>query len=88
MIALLGVMASAHVLSKESTGQDRVEFKQSMAPVLEKYCHQCHGRQQTKGKVESGVKYVKRNALVGRRFASWDALNGWLEQWALTIADE
>ena len=25
----------------------------------------------TKGKVESGVKYVKRNALAGRRFASW-----------------
>ena len=29
-------------------------------------------RPQTKGKVESGVKYVKRNALAGRRFGSWD----------------
>lgn len=45
-------------------------------------------RAQTKGKVESGVKYVKRNALAGRRFASMDDLNAWLEQWALTIADE
>lgn len=45
-------------------------------------------RARTKGKVESGVKYVKRNALVGRRFASWEELNGWLEQWAVTIADE
>ena len=44
-------------------------------------------RARTKGKVESGVKYVKRNALAGRRFASWDALNAWLETWALTVAD-
>ena len=34
-------------------------------------------RARTKGKVESGVKYVKRNALAGRRFHSWDELNGW-----------
>lgn len=44
-------------------------------------------RAQTKGKTESGVKYVKRNALVGRRFSSWDALNDWLEAWCLTVAD-
>ncbi len=35
-------------------------------------------RARTKGKVESSVKYVKRNALAGRRFASWEALNAWL----------
>jgi len=45
-------------------------------------------RARTKGKVESGVKYVKRNALAGRRFASWDALNAWLEEWAVTVADQ
>jgi transposase len=44
-------------------------------------------RAQTKGKVESGVKYVKRNALAGRRFGSWAALDAWLEEWALTVAD-
>jgi len=44
-------------------------------------------RPQTKGKVESGVKYVQRNALAGKRFASWDALNAWLLEWATTIAD-
>ena len=27
-------------------------------------------RARTKGKVENGVKYVKRNALAGRRFGS------------------
>jgi transposase len=44
-------------------------------------------RARTKGKVESGVKYVKRNALAGRRFASWPALEAWLEEWAATVAD-
>ncbi|MHB1225621.1 MAG: IS21 family transposase, partial [Gemmatimonadaceae bacterium] len=44
-------------------------------------------RPQTKGKVESGVKYVQRNALAGKRFASWEALNAWLLEWATTIAD-
>lgn len=45
-------------------------------------------RARTKGKVESGVKYVKCNALAGRQFATWDHLNGWLEEWCLTIADQ
>lgn len=36
---------------------------------------------QTKGKVESGVNYVKRNALAGKRFAAWDQLNAWLLEW-------
>jgi len=44
-------------------------------------------RPQTKGKVESGVKYVKRNALAGKRFGSWTHLNAWLVEWATTIAD-
>ena len=45
-------------------------------------------RAQTKGKVERGVKYVKRNALAGRRFGSWEALNAWLQEWAVTVADQ
>lgn len=44
-------------------------------------------RAQTKGKVESGVKYVKRNALVGRCFEDVEALNAWLERWAVEVAD-
>ena len=40
-------------------------------------CQPYHPR--TKGKVESGVKYVKRNALAGRRFSSWEELNRWLD---------
>jgi transposase len=50
--------------------------------------HACQPyRARTKGKVESGVKYVKRNALAGRRFASWEELNGWLERWSSEVAD-
>ena len=45
-------------------------------------------RARTKGKVESGVKYVKRNALAGRRFGSWEELNDWLERWSAEIADQ
>ena len=44
-------------------------------------------RPQTKGKTEAGVKYVQRNALVGKRFGSWDHLNAWLLEWSLTVAD-
>lgn len=45
-------------------------------------------RAQTKGKTESGVKYVKRNALAGRRFSSWEELNEWLDTWCVTVADQ
>lgn len=45
-------------------------------------------RARTKGKVERGIQYVKRNALAGRRFGSWEALNTWLEEWAVTVADQ
>lgn len=45
-------------------------------------------RAQTKGKIESGVKYIKRNFLAGRRFKSLAHLNQELEKWLLTISDE
>ncbi len=38
-------------------------------------------RARTKGKVESGVKFVKRNALAGRTFPSFAALEQHLTQW-------
>jgi transposase len=40
-----------------------------------------------KGKVESGVKYVKRNALAGRTFTSLEAQNAHLLDWETRIAD-
>ncbi len=44
-------------------------------------------RARTKGKTESGVKYVKRNALAGREFDDFGALEKHLEEW-MAEADE
>ncbi|MFZ2053177.1 MAG: IS21 family transposase [Candidatus Aminicenantales bacterium] len=44
-------------------------------------------RPQTKGKVESGIKYVKR-FLRGKEFASLDDLNARLLEWIVTVADQ
>jgi transposase len=44
-------------------------------------------RPQTKGKIESGVKYIKRNFLAGRRFIDLDHLNRELERWIIEVAD-
>jgi transposase len=44
-------------------------------------------RARTKGKTESGVKYVKRNALAGRDFESFSALEAHLVSW-MALADE
>jgi len=79
------------VLSKDETNgtvewNRRFKERMDFYGVEVKLCR--YYRAQTKGKVESGVKYVKRNALAGRRFASFEDLNAWLEQWALTVADQ
>ena len=44
-------------------------------------------RAQTKGKVESGVKYLKRNFLAGRRFRDDLDFNEQLAEWMATVAD-
>jgi transposase len=64
------------------TFKDRMDFY----GVTVKLCR--YYRAQTKGKVESGVKYVKRNALVGRRFGSLEHLNESLLDWCVSVADQ
>ena len=44
-------------------------------------------RARTKGKTERGVGYAKSNALAGREFESWSALESHLERW-MSLADE
>ncbi len=44
-------------------------------------------RAQTKGQVESGVKYVKRNFLPGRTFIDLVDFQAQLDEWNATIAD-
>ncbi len=64
------------------TFKDRLDFY-DIEPKLCRYY-----RAQTKGKVESAVKYVKRNALAGRRFRDLEDLNAWLVEWCVTVADQ
>jgi transposase len=45
-------------------------------------------RAQTKGKVESGVKYVKRNFVPGRTFRDIDDFNAQLAAWQIEVADQ
>jgi transposase len=40
-----------------------------------------------KGKIESGIKYVKSNALKGRVFSTLDEQQRHLDHWELTVAD-
>jgi transposase len=44
-------------------------------------------RTRTDGKDERGVGYVKKNAIAGRRFESWSALEAHLDGWMRDIAD-
>lgn len=44
-------------------------------------------RAQTKGKVESGVKYLKRNFAPGRTYRDLEDFNGQLADWQANIAD-
>jgi transposase len=48
-------------------------------------CAPCRAR--TKGKDERGVGYVKHNAIAGRDFASWAALEAHLAWWMREVAD-
>jgi transposase len=48
-------------------------------------CAPCRAR--TKGKDESGVGYVKKNAIAGRVFTTWEAFEAHLLRWMRTIAD-
>ena len=45
------------------------------------------GRARTRGKDERSVGYVKNNAIGGREFASWGALEGHLSAWLREVAD-
>jgi transposase len=44
-------------------------------------------RARTKGKTANGVGYVKKNAIAGRAFPSWEAFEAHLEAWTREIAE-
>lgn len=72
----------AGTVAWNTTFKDRMDFY----GVEVKLCR--YYRAQTKGKVESGVKYVKRNALAGKRFRDLAELNAYLLDWCVTVADQ
>lgn len=45
-------------------------------------------RARTKGKIEAGVKYVKKSFVLGREFASLDEANQQVQQWIRQTADQ
>jgi hypothetical protein len=81
---LLGDNARALVL-----GRDRATGTVTFQPAYLAFCRDwdvqpracAPYRARSKGKVESGVKYVKHNALAGRAFASFAALEAHLATW-------
>ncbi|BAC47205.1 bll1940 [Bradyrhizobium diazoefficiens USDA 110] len=44
-------------------------------------------RARTKGKTENGVGYVKKNAIAGHSFASWEAFEAHLVEWEREVAN-
>ncbi|MFW6191610.1 MAG: IS21 family transposase [Thiohalospira sp.] len=52
------------------------------------HVHACRGYDpESKGKVEAGVKYVKRDGLYGERFADEAAVRAHLQQWLTEVAN-
>lgn len=88
-LELLGDNARCLVL-----GRDRQAQTVTFHPAYVAFCRDwdvqpraCQPyRARTKGKTESGVKYVKRNAIAGRRFESFAALEAYLAEW-MVLAD-
>lgn len=86
--AVLGDNARALVLERDA-GTGHVRFN----PAYLQFCRDwgvtpraCGPyRARTKGKVESGVKYAKRNGLAGRRFASFAELERHLAAWCARV---
>jgi len=73
--------------------RDRVSGEVRFNPAFLQFCRDwevtpraCRPyRARTKGKVESGVKYVKRNALAARDFESFAALESHLQRWCARV---
>lgn len=82
---------NARALVTKHKGDEPVEFNAEFKAFCEHWgltARACRPfRARTKGKDESMVKYVKRNALAGRSFESWHAMEEHLERWTREVAD-
>jgi transposase len=90
-----GVTQTVLVDNAKALILDRVDDVVRVNPAFEAFCtdwgvavRACRPyRARTKGKTERGVGYAKHNALAGRQFASWAALDAHLAWW-MQMADE
>jgi len=90
-----GVTQTVLVDNAKALILDRVDGTARVHPAFEAFCRDwgvavraCRPyRARTKGKTERGVGYAKGNALAGREFDSWAALEAHLERW-MVMADE
>lgn len=83
--------ASAMVL-EHNRGTHEVVFTERFKAFAEYWGFELRackpGRPQTKGKVESGVKYVKRNCIAGREFANWEEMEAHISRWLKEESDK
>lgn len=90
-----GVTQTVLVDNAKALILDRVDDVVRVNPAFEAFCKDwgvavraCRPyRARTKGKTERGVGYAKHNALAGRHFSSWAALDTHLAWW-MQMADE
>lgn len=90
-----GVTQTVLVDNAKALIVDRAGGTARVHPAFEAFCKDwgvavraCQPyRARTKGKTERGVGYAKHNALAGREFVSWAALDEHLARW-MVIADE
>ena len=79
------MITTHNVQTKELTLNRQFEDFSNHYGFIAKFCTPY--RPQTKGKIESGVKYLKKNFLPGRRFRDLEHLNQELEKWMVEVAD-
>lgn len=90
-----GVTQTVLVDNAKALILDRIDDVVRVNPAFEAFCKDwgvavraCRPyRARTKGKTERGVGYAKSNALAGREFSSWAALDAHLAWW-MQMADE
>jgi hypothetical protein len=90
-----GVPATLVVDNLKAAVKQADWYDPELNPKLQSFCKHCGTvllptkpyMPRHKGKVESGVKYLSRNALKGRRFTSLQKANEHIAQWEERVAD-
>ena len=79
------LVSSHNPLTREVVFNDKLRAFATYWNFTPKACAPYRAR--TKGKDENTVKYIKKNAIAGRTFSSFDELQGHLAWWLKEVAD-